>query len=509
MHYLVMRQIFVYVLLGGFLMGVGVNTFLQVGVFKALCVFVVCFCFLLGAFCVRKKLATFFLVALAMFSVSAGILRYSFTLASPPDDFLETHVEKDVEFSALVVEQPDVRETSMRLTLLPRYSDLETRDISYGSHRIIVSVGLDFVFSYGDVVSVSGVLARTENFETDTGREFDYVSYLAKDNIFYQMNQPKIALVAQGEGNFFKRHLLRFKKVFVESLRSSIPEPQSSLASGILLGEKHSLGKELTLAFRQTGLVHIIVLSGYNVTIVADCIVKIFSFLPKMGGLIGAVFGIVAFAVITGAGATVVRASVMACIVLVGRFFGKEYDIMRALSLAATLMVFHNPRILLSDPSFQLSCLATFSLVALSPYFEKRLWFLTEKFQIRACVASTLATQIFLLPLLVYMTGMISVISLVTNLLILLVVPVAMGMSFLAGIAGFFGSFVGSIFGYFAYLFLEYMLLVVEIFSKLPFAYFMLPQISSWLVLAFYAIFAVVYVKKKIKINEKTGFAGG
>lgn len=489
-----MRGYILYTVLAGFLCGVAIDSLIPLSFYLSLLIFVLS----LFVFILFRKVIVIFLCAVFVFSASIGILRNSYAIYNFSDDSLEDFVGENVEIDGLIVDEPDIRENNTRLTFLPkRFAYAENF-----KKKILITVAHDSLgddFSYGDSVLVSGTLELPENFETDTGREFDYVSYLAKDGIGYQMYRPEISLIAHGQGHFIKSILLFAKKSFIENLESAIPAPHSSLAGGILLGAKHSLGKELTNAFRQSGLIHVVVLSGYNVTIVADFIIKIFSFLPKYAGVAGGIFGIFAFALITGSGATVVRASVMACIALVGRSTGRTYDIMRALFLAACVMVFHNPFILLSDPSFQLSCMATFALVVCSPFFERYLWFLPERLGIRATIASTLATQVFLLPMLVYMTGMVSIVSLVTNILVLLVVPMAMAVSFLAGILGFVSNFFSVVVGYLAYLLLQYMLSVVEIFSALPFAYVNLPQVSVWLVFSFYFVFAVVYVWRKVR----------
>jgi competence protein ComEC len=485
---------FFYVISIGFLCGVAVNSFVRFSLGSCFWLFLFSLVFLLYAFFYLRHILVLFLCIIFLFSLSLGIFRHSYSVSNFLNDPLEDFVGEKIEIEGLIVDDPDVRESNVRLTVLP------------SKKKILVTIEKSVYFSdtgnffYGDYVLIKGRLDLPENFETDTGREFDYVSFLAKDGIGYQMYRPEISLIERERGNFTKRILLIAKKYFVKNLESAIPTPHSSLAGGILLGAKHSLGKELNDAFRQSGLIHIVVLSGYNVTIVADFIIKIFSFLPKYVGVIGGMFGITAFALITGSGATVVRASIMACIALIGRSTGRTYNILRALFLAACVMVFHNPFILISDPSFQLSCMATFALVACSPFFEKKLYFLPEKMGIRATVASTLATQFFLLPMLIYMTGMVSIVSLVTNILVLVVVPVAMGVSFMVGMIGFASGFLSIVVGYAAYLLLQYMLLVVEVFSSLPFAYINLPQISAWLVFIFYLIFSIVYVF----LNTKT-----
>lgn len=510
-----MRERVFYFVLVGFLVGVASNSFFELSLCTAIYVWIFCLlCFGANLF-FRKKYPdifvatpTTFLGVVFLLAVSTGILRYSYNIYVEPNYLLENSVGENFEFIGLVAEEPDSRELSTRLTVLPRgfveKDSLEnTPQKILGGDRILITTGLFPEFSYGDEISVSGFLKKPKNFETNNGREFNYVSYLAKNDIKYQMFLPNIKTISHGNGNFIKRNLLRLKQIFAGNLQKVIPEPHASLASGILVGAKHSLGKDIEDKFRQTGLIHVVVLSGYNVTIVADFIMRILSFLPKVVGVSGGVVGIFLFALITGGTATVVRASIMSLLVIIARATGRNYDILRALGVASCLMVFQNPRILMSDPAFELSCMATFALVACSPFFERHLQWLPEKFQIRGTVSSTLATQVFLLPMLVYMTGIVSLVGLATNLLVLVIVPATMLMSFLVGLAGFVSLFLSTIVGYFAYLFLNYMLSVVSIFASLPFAYLELPHISYWVVVTFYLVFGIIFVRRKVKGSAK------
>lgn len=418
--------------------------------------------------------------------MSIGTLRYSYTHELfKENEFLKARVGRDVEFFARITEEPDVRESSIRLTVLP--VDVETNKPS-GDEKIILITSLYQNFSYGDIVSVVGPLEKPENFKTNTGREFDYVSYLKKDDVVYQIFQPQINFVSGGHGNILKSFMLRIKSAFMQSISRVIREPHASLAGGILLGTKHSLGKDLQDDFRKAGLIHVVVLSGYNVTIVADFMIHLFSFLPKVwAGAFGAL-GIFCFAILTGGGATVVRASIMSLLLLIARLTGRTYDVLRALAVASCAMVFYNPHILLSDPSFQLSCMATFALIAFVPAMEHRLWWLPKKFQIRSCVASTLSTQLFLLPMLVFMTGMVSFVSIFTNLLVIAIIPIAMLMSFISGLFGFVSVFLAIFPAYIAYILLDYIFSVVRISVKIPFAYREFVVFSVWIVLVVYIV---------------------
>jgi competence protein ComEC len=120
--------------------------------------------------------------------------------------------------------------------------------------------------------------------------------------------------------------------------------------------------------FRDVGLIHIVVLSGYNITLITDFVRRIFIFLPRFLYLIITLGFIFLFVVMVGAGPGVTRAGIMASIVIVARFLYRPNGIGRVLIISGLIMVIINPDILFYDPGFQLSFMATIGLVYLTPY---------------------------------------------------------------------------------------------------------------------------------------------
>ena len=262
---------------------------------------------------------------------------------------------------------------------------------------------------------------------------------------------------------------------------------------GLVVGAKQSLGKELLDAFRMTGIIHIVVLSGFNITIVANFIMRFFGmFLRKRGSgsLIAGGISIVLFVIMVGASATAVRAGAMALIGLLALATGRTSAITHALILTGFLMVLHNPYILLFDPSFQLSFLATLGLIQISPRIEARIMRVPKFWGLRTIIAATLATQLFVLPLLLYNTGQFSVVGLLVNLLILPLIPITMLFGFLTGVAGFLSTILSMPFAFISYALLTYELKIVELFSSLPFASVTIPYFPAWLMVLLYAALA-------------------
>jgi competence protein ComEC len=387
--------------------------------------------------------------------------------------------EQTVTFTGVVVTEPDERENNLRLTIKPEEYPF----------KVLAVVPRQAGLYYGDELQVSGKLLRPENFLTTTGREFDYVNYLAKDDVLFQVLNPQLKKVATDRGWWVTKKLLAVKTWWLDSLGRVVPEPQAALGAGLVVGAKHSLGDEWQQIFRRAGIVHMVVLSGYNVTIIADSIVKIFSFLPRVWSLSFGGVGIALFAVLVGGGPSVIRASIMALLVLLARGTGRIYDVRRALFLVAAVMIMWEPRILFFDPGFQLSFLATFGLLYLSEPLEKKLTWLPEWGGLRGATTSTLATQIFVLPWLLYQTGEISIVALPVNLLVLAAVPLTMLLVFIAGAAGLVSALLALPFGLLAYFFLSYDLYVAKFFANLPGATWTIPAFPLWCVGGAYLIY--------------------
>ena len=419
-----------------------------------------------------------------------GMMRLQLAFSIQGEKILDTFLEKSIVVEGVIVEDPDMRTNGFRLVVLADtvvFGDV-SQSISRPA-RVLVSTDLYPRYVYGEKIRIKGKLRQPKDFIGDTGREFNYDMYLAKDNIFYQIPFANVEKISSGHGNSIKRTVLKIKRSFIDHMEKVFSYPEAGLLSGLLLGEKSALDGKLEKDFRASGVIHVVVLSGYNVTLVADAIVRMFGFLlgPVLGMIFGAL-GIIAFVVITGGGATVVRASLMALLVLVARITGREYDMTRALFLAGFFMVLHNPKILVFDISFQLSFLATFGLIVIAPKLENYFSWMTNKLQIRENFVATISTQIIVLPLLLYAIGDLSLISVPANILVLVAVPWAMFFGFIATVISFISVFWGTVFSFPAYILLSYQINVVDFLASLPFSVVTIPPFGFWIMLPVYGI---------------------
>lgn len=415
-----------------------------------------------------EKQAACMIVAIALVAGGFGAVRVSLAPAQIPEPLIPL-LDTKVSLDGVVVAEPDVRETTQRVTIEIEKDGVRT--------KVLAVAQLYPEVRYGDRVEVDGKLELPEPFETDTGRTFRYDRFLAKDGVFALVSQAHIEPTGSAHDalTLSMRALIEWKHAFQDALAASIPEPGASLASGLITGGKQGLGTELLDMFIIAGLVHIVVLSGYNVMIVAEGVLRALGFLPKRvaASVAGIIIGF--FVLAAGAGSASIRAGLMAGLALFARATGRTYAVVRALLFVAFLMLFANPLLLAYDPGFQLSFLATLGLILLSPIIEARLAWVPSAFW-RDLLAATLAAQFAVLPLLLYQTGLFSVVSLPTNLLVLPVVPLAMLLSALAGVLSMLMPAAAPLFGFPAHMLLSYIIETARFSATLPLASFTVPQ---------------------------------
>lgn len=433
---------------------------------------------------------------------------------------LEFWYGKAIVFRGYVFKEPEAIASTQRIVFKVERLDGE----NVQSFLTLLTLRRYPVYELGDELELQGILEIPLN-----RGEFDYVSYLKKDEIFSTISFPLVEKTGSGRGNKLKLLLSKIKYKFEEKLDIALQEPHSALLKGLTLGERESLPSEFKESLSQTGTTHIVALSGYNITLLGRFFIISLLFLtvPFRISFWIATCAIMLFVILTGASPSVVRAGIMGILVLVAKREGRIYQMTNALAFAAAVMIFHDPKILRLDVAFQLSFLATLGLLYLAPYLEKKLERITyiikktltkdevldPRFQksipsgdrgksflpLKLIFIETLSAQLAVLPLLIYTFGKISIVSPITNLLVLVAVPYAMTLGFLTGFLGFLWEPLSIVAGWFTWVLLAYQLWVIEFFAKLPFAS---AAVSWWMSTLIFLIYGLVLIKIAIKARN-------
>lgn len=299
--------------------------------------------------------------------------------------------------------------TNVRITIpsidYPEYTDSKTI-IRRGDWEVIVK-GYTF-FIPGDVLVLEGVV-------DDRGRivEAEVMS----------INSQKIYGI-----DYLLILISRFRHWSVLNLQRTLPEPQASLAIGILLGVKREMSRDFYEQLVETGTLHIIAASGYNVSVVGTVLMAISAmFLGKYYSLVISILGIVGYIILAGGSPSIVRAGVMGILTLIGVGLGRQTEARRLLWIASIGMILVKPE-LIFDVGFQLSVSATVGLLYIGEIIKS----LTNKLSswrpawTEEYLIPTLAATIATAPVIYWHFGRLSLIGVFVNMLILPVVPLIM-----------------------------------------------------------------------------------
>ena len=356
----------------------------------------------------------------------------------------------------------------------------------------------------GEEVSFEAKLSEAEDFMTNAGRVFAYKRYLQ------QMGISAISYIQESGCVGQRKQYAIFERMrthFVKAMHTFLPTKEATLLGGLLLGLRGTLPADLMEAFRATGLIHIIVLSGHNITLIAEGVRKILRKTPTTVSFTVSLAVIVLFVLFAGAQMAAIRAGSMAVIALVARATHREYDGIRALTFVALAMMVYNPAQVLFSTAFHLSFLATLGLLLFSESIEKKMKKIPQKYEMRSIVAATLATHILLFPYLAYAIGEISVVGIPANILVLPIIPVAMLFGAATTLIATIAPPVATIVSPIAYLPLKLITAITEILARVPHATLPLPEIGVFVTLIVTA--TLIYIgyqqsqgKKEERENE-------
>lgn len=295
---------------------------------------------------------------------------------------------------------------------------------------------------------------------------------------------------------------LQVRDWFADSVRMAINEPQVSLGLGYLLGLRRSLPPDLDEALVIAGLTHIVVASGYNLTILVRLARRLFIRVSKYLAALSAGSMIVAFIAVTGMSPSMSRAGLVAGLSLAAWYYGRKVHPLVLLPFAAAVTVLVNPAYAWNDLGWQLSFAAFAGVMILAPLLQRYFYGDKKPGTMRQILGETLSATVVTAPILVLAFGQLSNVAIIANLLILPLVPLAMLLTFIAGIGAMVAPALATIIGLPAQMLLTYMTTAAHYFADLPWAQATL-EIQPWVMwIAYVAIVAAcVYLWRVTKYD--------
>jgi len=288
--------------------------------------------------------------------------------------------------------------------------------------------------------------------------QFDYASYMQKQDVFHQLKLKDNYLIAGINHNFsYYIGRLRHKLVSSFAIHHFSPQVQNTL-NALLLGQRQDMDTETNNAYKDAGVLHILAISGLHFAVLFYVLTYAMRPLKRLKGkgslvqLITIISLLWGFALITGLSASVVRSVVMFTFISIGKYLNRNSSIYNSLAVSMLVLLIAEPDFLF-DAGFQLSYLAVFAIVWLQPFYTN---LKLSKYKgvnyFSDTVLVSLAAQIGVLPLSLYYFNRFPLLFLVANLVVIPLSNIILVMGLLVLLLNFIWAdaavFLGKVLGF-------------------------------------------------------------
>lgn len=393
-----------------------------------------------------------------------------------------------------VTEEPDVREDKV-------YYLLQAQEIVRGEERRSISGAVRLqlkesnrVYGYGDVLKVSGMLSRPE--PAGNPGAFDYRTYLERRGIMVQLltrGNDAVQKIGVAGTNSLQSAALKVKQKLSTTATTSLTSSQAAVLNGIVFGTQGLIDRETRRAFSETGVVHILSVSGVHVGLVFGGLVGLLRLLRLPPGFIAPLATplLVFYVLMTGLNPAVLRATIMALLLIWAHHLGRDRDWPTTLAVAALAILIWNP-LQIYHPGFQLSFAATWGILYLGPVLTNACAAILKGLPdsigrpVSLALAVPLAAQLATIPLVAWYYNLISPVSIPTNLVAVPLVGLIMILGLFATALGLFWLPLAGLVNAGTGAVLDLFLALVVFFQRLPGAVIYLATPPLFLAAAWY-----------------------
>jgi len=461
----------------------------------------------------RQRKRRIILTGLMLFAFFTGAV-YSHSSLQEVDEH-DLRFYNDIgtaDIRGLITTDPEVRDrvTHIKLSATEIKTDKDWQEVE---GTALLFVPRYPAYKYGDVLQAKGSPESPPQFD-----DFDYQGYLAHQGIYTTILYPEIEIQERDSGFRPLAWVYSLRNHMAQTITEVLPEPHASLAKAILLGKRGSMPQSLRDDFARTGTAHLLAISGLHLGIVAGILLSVGVWLlgRRYYLYVWLALGTIwLYALITGMHPPVVRGAIMASLFLTAELLGRQRSAITALTFAAAAMVGTSPYIL-GDAAFQLSFLAMAGLVFIFPTL--RVW---GRRAIKASLGEegtpvtiasiasdslsvTLAAIIAVWPVVAHYFGIISFAGPLATFLLLPALPGVIVTGALTAMLGFLALPAAQVAGWLTWLFLLYIVWVVEGLATMPLSFMEIGAVSPVFIWSYYFVLAAA-----IWLNSRrTGWTG-
>ena len=363
---------------------------------------------------------------------------------------------------------------------------------------------------YGDAVILTGKLHRPLDYST-RGR-LSYRSYLARQKIYLMLSVKKgngVSLFAHGQGDRFVAGALQVREKLNSIFDRYLSAAESGLMQALITGERRDVPPHVREIFFRTGTVHILAISGMNISMVAFGVFLILNLLPisRRWQMALTIMIIVFYSFMAGGNSPVVRAAVTGTVFLLGYLFEREQDMLNSLAFAALCILLFLPNQIF-DVGFQLSFGSVLSIILFTPLIMRPVdqsKVVSGNRLLRAILESlavSLAAMIGISGMIAYYFQIVTPIALIANLPVIPLVGLATAIGGGLLVFGLLAPPLAPFFAVCAKVTMNLMVLILYVFGLIPGGNFFIPMITFGQVLIYYGTVLGLYIGVRFFVHN-------
>jgi competence protein ComEC len=442
--------------------------------------------------------------------VLGGAFRYELSTRHFPANHISNlpYFDDNIILEGQIVSEPRFLRGRTKITLGGRR--ISSNGLSTevcGKILVAFKEGIADTLAYGDVIRVKGRLRNPPPAKNPGA--FNYQRHLLRLGIFgllWVSSPEDIELVEKAGNNsqhlyglFISKVIFPIRRTIHKSIDRNLLGTPAAVLKGILLGDKRGLPAQVKAAFADAGVIHILAVSGLHVGLVVAIFFSLFRLLCSSNKwtTLATLSALFLYAFVTDLRPSVVRASIMATVILVGLGLERDSDIINNLALAALIILLIWPQALF-DAGFQLSFAATIAIVSLYwPILSLFPQSLTRQDRwwgrwVFGVVALSIAAQLGVAPITAFYFNRLPLISILANIVAIPTLGAVLALGFVASAFGFWCTPVAMVFNAANWLFLKFLLKTVQFFASLPYGTFHVSSPSWFFFLGYFSVLALL-----------------
>ncbi len=366
--------------------------------------------------------------------------------------------------------------------------------------------------NYGDKIIVKGNFEEANTARNEGG--FDYKQYLKSKNIYGIVTVDKKDIETINKNNVGVIDLLanKVRNSMKRKIEQNLPNETNELLSGMLIGEKSNLQKEIQEDFRDSSLSHVLAISGMHVSYVIlgiTFVINKLKFSKKMSKIV-IILILLFFIILTGKTASVTRACFMSSYIILASLLHKKAHVLGSISISLLIILIINPYFIL-DIGLQLSYGGTIGIVLIYPILKKYkkkkedktgrikkvLYKIKDK--IIDTILITISANLVIFPIVLFHYNIMSFTFIISNLLISPIIGIIIILGFLSVFASYIVSPISKIMFFFLQIFLSVLAQIAHFCAELPLSKVYFPTPKIYIIIIYY-IFLIYFILVKNKI---------